>query len=105
MKRTIRVLIVEDSPADAELIARELHRAHFDPHWQRVETEAEFLAELKELPDIILSDNSMPNFNALRALEVLLNLCVNARDAMPNGGELTVASEEICSEACHFIRD
>ncbi len=71
MKRPIRVLIVEDNPADAELVVRELHRAGFDPQWQRVDTEAEFLDRLHPDLDIILSDYSMPQFDGLRALELL----------------------------------
>ena len=71
MKRTIRVLIVEDNSADAELLLRELHRAGFDPQWQRVATEAEYLASLHPDLDIILSGYSMPQFDGLRALELL----------------------------------
>ena len=39
-----RVLIVEDNPADAELLLRELRRTGFEPEWKRVETEPDFLA-------------------------------------------------------------
>ncbi len=39
-----KVLIVEDNPADAELLLRELRRTGFEPDWQRVDTEADFLA-------------------------------------------------------------
>ncbi len=34
----LRALLVEDSAMDAELVARELRRAGFDPVWKRVET-------------------------------------------------------------------
>ena len=71
MKRPLRVLLVEDNPADAELILRELRRNFFDPQWNRVETEADFMAAINELPDIILSDYSMPQFSGLRAAELL----------------------------------
>ena len=43
----------------------------FDPQWQRVETESDFLAGLKNSPDIILSDYLMPRFSGLRAAELL----------------------------------
>ena len=67
----LTVVLAEDSPIDAELTVAELRRAGFDPKWKRVEHEAEFLAAIKELPDIILSDFSMPHFSGLRAAELL----------------------------------
>src|SRR5260221_5579133 len=71
MPTPLNILIVEDSPTDAELALAELHRAGFDPKWKRVETEADFLAEIKKSPDIILSDYVMPEFSGLRAAELL----------------------------------
>src|SRR5436190_23210919 len=71
MPISLRVLILEDRPADAELMLYELRRAGFDPHWQRVETEADFLAHLEPAPDVILADYSMPQFDALRALRLI----------------------------------
>jgi hypothetical protein len=46
MATPLRVLILEDQPADAELMLHELRRAGFTPVWERVETEAEYLAHL-----------------------------------------------------------
>jgi two-component system cell cycle sensor histidine kinase/response regulator CckA len=71
MPQKIQILIVEDNPSDAELIVRELHRAEFDFDWQRVDTEAEYLARLNPALDLILSDYEMPQFSGLRALELL----------------------------------
>ena len=67
----LRVLVVEDRPADAELMAAELRRAGFAFDWHRVDSEREFLTRLEPLPDIILADFHMPQFGALRALQIL----------------------------------
>src|SRR5580704_19512704 len=71
MAKPLNVLIVEDSPDDADMMVAELRRAGFAPKWKRVQTELDFLAEIKKSPDIILSDYSMPQFNGLRAAELL----------------------------------
>jgi len=71
MTTPLHVLILEDCIMDAELMVHELRRAGFDPQWQRVETEADFLAHLDQKLDIILADYSLPQFDAQRALEHL----------------------------------
>lgn len=71
MSTPLRVLILEDHPADAELMMHELRRAGFDPTWNRVETEPDFVRALDHLPDIILCDYSIPSFGAIRALRIL----------------------------------
>jgi PAS domain S-box-containing protein len=67
----LRVLILEDNPDDAELLVRELRRAHFDPDWRLVATEQDYLAQLNPTLNVILSDFSMPGFSGLRALQLL----------------------------------
>ena len=71
MATPMNILIVEDSPDDADLLVAELRRAGFDPKWKRVETEPDFLAELERKPDLILSDYSLPQFNGLLAAELV----------------------------------
>ena len=71
MGKPLNILIVEDSPDDADLVMAELRRAGFDPKWKRVEVETDFLAEIKNSPDIVISDYSMPQFSGLRAAEIL----------------------------------
>ena len=67
----LRVLFVEDRPDDALLLERELRRGGYSVEATRVETEAALRTELQtEQWDLIISDYSMPQFNALRALEV-----------------------------------
>src|ERR1700730_13194322 len=71
MLTPLRALIVEDQPADAKMIVRELERAGFDPKWKRVETEEDFVSRLEPSLDVILADNTIPCFGTSRALEVL----------------------------------
>ncbi|MEI8234165.1 MAG: response regulator [Verrucomicrobiota bacterium] len=67
----LNVLIVEDRASDAQLMLHELQNAGFDPQWKRVETEAEYLAQLSPRFDLILSDFHLPAFNAWEALRLL----------------------------------
>lgn len=73
MSKLLRVLIVEDSEDDAELLAIELERGNYEIIYQRVETKADMQTALQEPQswDIVLADYSMPQFSAIAALEVL----------------------------------
>ena len=73
--KNLRVLILEDSPTDAELVKRELTKAgiRFTSKW--VEKKDAFLKELEDFaPDIVLSDYTMPQFNGMEALRVVREL-------------------------------
>jgi PAS domain S-box-containing protein len=67
----LRLLLVEDNPDDAELVLNELIMAGYDLDWQRVDDEASFLKLLNPRIDVILSDYSLPQFSAIRALALL----------------------------------
>ena len=67
----LRILIVEDDPADAGLLERELRRAGEIAICRRAETEQEFLAGLSPPPDLVLADYRVPGFGALAALRLL----------------------------------
>jgi PAS domain S-box-containing protein len=69
--RSIDVLIVEDWAPDAELLVHELRRGGFAPVWHRVDSEAEYVGRLDPPPDVVLADYSLPQFGAVRALELL----------------------------------
>jgi PAS domain S-box-containing protein len=71
---SIRVLILEDRPEDAELMVHALRRSYFEPEWRRVDDESEYSTQLAWPPDIILADYSMPKLDAPRALELLRRL-------------------------------
>jgi signal transduction histidine kinase len=69
---TIRILQVEDSELDAELVLAELDNDGLAYEVCLVDDEARFIAALKEFkPHIVLSDLSMPGFSGGRALELL----------------------------------
>jgi CheY-like chemotaxis protein len=67
----LRVLILEDQPADAEMMVYALRETGFAPTWTRVDTEVDYGAALDDTLDLILADYSLPQFNALRALKHL----------------------------------
>lgn len=72
MGTPLRVLIVEDSSDDAELVLRQLRRAGYDPVSERVQTaEAMRTALEREAWDLVVSDYSMPQFDAPTALNLL----------------------------------
>ena len=65
----LRVLIVEDSETDAKLVLRELKRTWPDLTSRRVDTPEDLDRELTDAEwDVVISDWSMPQFNALAAL-------------------------------------
>ncbi len=69
----MKVLCVEDNNDDATLLIAELRRSGYQVEWQRVDTADAFLDALQQAPpDIILSDYSMPSFNGMTALKLLL---------------------------------
>lgn len=68
----LRLLLVEDSADDAELLLAELRRGGFSPVARRIETSEEMRAALQsETWDMIVADYSMPRFSATAALRVL----------------------------------
>src|SRR5258706_10898063 len=72
MDTPLRVLILDDSVDDALLLVQELKRRGYSLTTERVDTAAAMRAALAGRQwDIILSDYSMPDFNALAALKVL----------------------------------
>ncbi|HGM7288390.1 TPA: ATP-binding protein, partial [Stenotrophomonas maltophilia] len=68
----LRILLVEDSPEDAELMSEQMLDAGLEARFERVESEAELRQALVAFqPDIVLSDLSMPGFSGDDALRIV----------------------------------
>ncbi|MGF9564317.1 HWE histidine kinase domain-containing protein [Neorhizobium sp. JUb45] len=66
-----RILLLEDSPLDAELIAEYLEKISPVPEIRRAASRAAYVKALGERDfDVILSDFSLPDFDGMSALEL-----------------------------------
>jgi two-component system cell cycle sensor histidine kinase/response regulator CckA len=72
MAATLRLLIVEDSVADAEFLAHELERGGYDVSFARVQTAAAFQDALAGGEwDVVIADYDLPMFSGPAALALL----------------------------------
>ncbi|OLF11332.1 sensor histidine kinase [Actinophytocola xanthii] len=92
MGHPLTVLILEDNPDDAELLAIELTAAGFAPECTRVEDEAAFRAALRQAPDVLIADYHLPQFDALTALKVAVEVAPDVPVIVVSG----VMDEETC---------
>lgn len=72
MTNLLRIILIEDIETDAELIQRELRKAGIEFTASTVESAEELEQQLlsETLPHIILSDYTLPRFNAMEALKI-----------------------------------
>jgi diguanylate cyclase (GGDEF)-like protein len=72
MEQDLRLLIVEDVAAEAELAVHQLQRAGLQCTWTRVETEDALRTALRELrPHLVISDFSLPGYSGSAALSLV----------------------------------
>ncbi|HEX7038207.1 MAG TPA: response regulator [Pseudomonadales bacterium] len=72
MGTPLRVLIVDDSSDDTELVLRELRRGSYDPEYRLVDTPEALMESLESEPwDVILCDFTMPGFTGNQALSLI----------------------------------
>lgn len=70
MEKTLKILMLEDDILDAELVQQYLLKER-NCEFKLVMNREEFLEALDQFqPDLILSDNTLPQFNATEALEI-----------------------------------
>lgn len=71
MLPSLKILIVEDSKADEDLLLRELKKSGLNFTSLNVQTRKDFeVSLLKFAPDLILSDYSLPTFDAVTAFDI-----------------------------------
>lgn len=97
MKQPLDILIIEDVPADAAAIEAELREAGVAFTARRVETREAFLRALERRPDIVLSDFTLPEFDALQALRELKARRPDVPFILITGNR----SEEVAVECIH----
>lgn len=70
--KDLRLLIIEDSEDDAQLVVRELRRGGYKLEFRRVDTASDMETALFSQPwDLTICDYSMPSFSAPEALNIL----------------------------------
>jgi len=72
MRKALRVLIVEDSVEDTEMMLSEMRQGGYEVTYERVDTPEAFNAALDRRSwDIVLADYTMPYFRGMDALTLL----------------------------------
>jgi signal transduction histidine kinase len=66
----VRVLQLEDSPLDAELVLATLQDGGLEVEATRVETRIDYAGALENAIDVILADYSLPSFDGIAALDM-----------------------------------
>ncbi|MDD5058301.1 MAG: response regulator [Sideroxydans sp.] len=96
MDKELRILMLEDTPTDAELAEYELRKAGIKFSSLRVETRDAFVRALEEFkPDLILSDYNLPDFNGMAALEIVQREHEEIPVVMVTGALTDIAAVEL----------
>ncbi len=98
-KKEIRILMLEDNSADAEIAAHELRRAGLSFVSERAEKQEAFIRMLDSFrPDIVLSDYNLPDFNGLDALKLVRRTHPEVPVVMVTGALSDVKAVELIRE-------
>lgn len=105
---TLRTLIVEDRPDDAELLVAELSRGGYTPSWTRVDTLGDLVAGLRDdALDVVITDYSLPGMDALDVLRTIRDLDVQIPVIVVSGvmDELTCVESLRLGAADYLLKD
>lgn len=107
MSEALRILVLEDMPADVVMINHELRTAGMAFRCKRVETKRDFLYELEHnQPDIILSDHGLPSFDGFAALALAKKKCPDVPFIFVTGsvGEETAVQTLKCGATDYVVK-
>src|SRR6516162_6633172 len=100
----LRILLLEDSIQDAELVQDLLEADHFVCEVTRVQTRAEFMAALEGGGfDLILADYKLPSFDGLSALKLAQSACPDLPFIFVSGFGEEIAIEALTSGATDYV--
>lgn len=71
MKKELKILLLEDVADDAGLVDHALRKERLSFVSKRVDTREDFIDALHDfIPDVVLSDHGLPQFNSIEALQL-----------------------------------
>lgn len=102
---SLRFLVLEDDPRDADLLADALDRSYPDCEVLRVDSPVGFEGALESFaPDVILSDHGVPDFSSLDALRLAQSQRPGAPFILVSRTFEQAATESLQGGAADFIR-
>lgn len=108
MAKPLRVLIVEDSEDDAELLLRRIRKGGYDPVFARVETLEQLRRSMSDnIWDVIVSDHNLPEFDSIAALTVVREYAVDVPVLIVSGsiGEETAVAAMKAGASDYLMKD
>lgn len=97
----LAALLVEDSPLDAELLARHLQHSGYHLTHRRVENGEEFRGALREKWDVVLCDYQLPDFGVERALAILKEMSLDVPFIVVSGAAGEETAVEVMRSGAH----
>jgi two-component system sensor histidine kinase UhpB len=107
MSKPLRLLLIEDDEADAELLLLDLRQGGFDPSVYRVDNLDDFRAALGEPWDLIIADYYLPTCTGLDALKVVRDVGLDTPFLLVSGtvGEETAVAAMKAGAADYLLKD
>lgn len=106
MNRKLKVLIIDDSLLDSEMIVRSLRHSGYQMEYQQVDNAVALGIALEQNAwDLIVADHSMPGFSAPEALAIVQNKKLPTPFILVSGEiETDLAVYLMKSGACDYVR-